>query len=52
MNVSFLNINNSESDSYRNMLYCKDQDKYIKLDYSQQEFIAKLVDINNLNTNN
>ena len=45
-------INNPESNTYKNMLYCRDQDKYIKLDYSQEEFITKLVDINNLNTNN
>ncbi len=51
-NVTYLNLNNPESNAYKNMLYCRDQDKYIKLDYSQEEFITKLVDINNLNTNN
>ncbi len=52
MNVSFLNLNNPESYSYRNMLYCRDQDKYIKLEYSQEDFISRLVDINNLSSTN
>ena len=48
INVSYHNKNTRESTTFKNMLYCKDPENLLKLEYSEEEFIKRLVGLNNL----
>lgn len=44
--LAYLNQQDSNSSKLKEMLYCKNQTNELKIDYSQEEFINRLIDNN------
>ncbi len=50
--VRFLNVNDTESECARRSLYCTKKETELKIPFSKEEFIQKLINPSDSSTNN